>query len=210
MAFDAEKWRAWHRKRGERYAWRKAVPSSAYNPTGNSYTRGTGPQSGHYLIAQTVNNAWRALVHTTTRAVESPEFGLIEAGATEFSVMPDEVYVGRDDEITLLDRLVNGKAVLKRGAGSSDALPNAPVVSIVAVHVGETAKVAGTDYELDGDSIAWLDNAPDEGDSYAIEYLYNPTYVCLGASPDRLPRPAKDGALMPLRVLLTLKVIGDN
>lgn len=200
----ADRWRARHRKRGETYRWLKAIKAP-------DTSRGSGaPEGGWYYVEQEVGADWRALVDQTTKAIESPEFGLIEAGATMFHVMPDEAYVGRMDRIILTQRALRGDAILTRGDTEYDALPDAPVMAITAAYAGDGPYVAGTDYVLDAGRIKWLANAPATGTKYAMEYCYNPTYTCLGAAPDRMPRPGQGGALMPLRVLLTLKAIGDD
>ena len=202
---DANRWRVRHRRRGERYRWLKAFRCSCANPATNEFLRNCPLcEKGRRYVEQTLNSAVRALVHSTTEAMDDEEFGLLPVGETQISVMPDESFLQRMDKVILPDRWLPERVVLNRGTGASDELPKSPVVSIVDVTQDATVYVAGVNYQRTGNTIQWLSGAPASGSNYAVEFTYSPTYVFLGSS-QQVPRPDKNGLLMPLRGVLTMR-----
>jgi len=201
----ADRWRARHRKRGERYRWLKAFRCSCANPQTNEFSRNCPLcEKGRRYVEQTMGSEVRALVHGTTLAMDDEEFGVMPVGETQISVMPDESYLMRMDKVILPDRYLPERVVLKRGAGATDALPKSPVVAIVDVTKDATNYAAGVDYQRTGNAIEWIGSAPSAGSNYAVEFTYNPTYIFLGSS-QQVPRPDKFGVLMPLRGVLTMR-----
>ena len=63
---------------------------------------------------------------------------------------------------------------LVRGSAGADPLGNTSVRSVLSVSQGATTYAAGTDYERDGDAIAWLagGQAPATGESYEVAYRF--------------------------------------
>jgi len=61
-------------------------------------------------------------------------------------------------------------------AGASDELALQPVISLIDVRQDGKTFVEGTDYQLSGDSIAWLGGVePDPSSTYYVSYRYNYT-----------------------------------
>lgn len=193
---QTERFRAFHRSRGEAYRWYKAY--KVENPRAVTEAE----RDGNIYEEQYVNPAWKALVHQTERDFEDAEFGFIAKGAAAVSVMPDETRLARGDRLIFPERTEMSRALIVRGEGSTDDLVFKPVSSIVTVRQDTTIYVAGTDYKQTGDTVEWLDgNAPDAGEKYMVEYLFNPTYTYIGR--DSMPRPGNNG-LMPQRGAMLL------
>lgn len=193
---QTERFRAFHRARGESYRWLKA--SRTDNPRGV----GAAERDGRIYVEGFVDPSWKALIHQTDVAYEDKEFGLIAKGTAAISVMPDETFLARLDRVILTERRLLSRALVSRGAGLTDKLAFAPVVLLVAVRKNTTEYAPGTDYKLTGDTVEWLNgHGPGEGEKYSVEYTYCPTYVFIGS--DRAPR-AGDAGLLPQRGALLL------
>jgi hypothetical protein len=193
--FDAEKYRSLHRRRGEPFLWDKSFECGCPDIRQCDVC----DKDGQAYVRQTVDSATRILIHDTVSDMQEREFGLIPAGQTPFSVMPDEAYIGRLDRITLPSRERIMQQEVVRGNTATDSLLYAPV-TINDVRQGDTTF---TEYELTATGIEWVGDAPAEGEKYAIEYTYRPVFVFLGDN-DRMPRPDKNGVLMPQRGLLMI------
>lgn len=193
---QTERFRAFHRARGEAYRWLKA--SRTDNPRGVP----TAERDGRIYVEGFVDPRWKALVHQTDVAYEDKDFGLIAKGTAAISVMPDETFLARLDRVILTERRLLSRVLVTRGAGQTDKLILTPVVSLVSVRHNSTVYVAGTHYKLTGDSVEWLNgHGPAEAEKYTVEYTYHPTYVFIGS--DRAPR-AGDAGLLPQRGALLL------
>lgn len=193
---QTERFRAFHRSRGETYRWFKAF--KVENPRAVAGAE----RDGNIYEEQYVNPAWKALVHQTDRDFEDAEFGFITKGTAAVSVMPDETRLARGDRLIFPERTEMSRALVVRGEGSTDDLVFNPVASIEAVRQDTTVFVAGTDYQKNGNAIEWLGgDAPQAGEKYMVEYLFNPTYIYIGR--DSMPRQGNNG-LMPQRGAMLL------
>jgi hypothetical protein len=207
---DVEKWRIRHRKRGERYLWFKAVRKTTNSATHNEYARNkanAGGTDGIVYVEQAMDARWRALVHSTDKDIQDAEFGFIPAGTTSISVLPDETPLSRHDHIVLTDRRLTVAEAVRRGSGTIDVLQQSRVVSITSVNQLDGVFVQGVDYVQSGDAIEWLTNNKPALDSiYNVQYSYSPVYIFLDSH--QVPRPDKNGKLMPQRGVLILEAIG--
>jgi hypothetical protein len=183
--------RAQHQQHGERYRWFKAIPVANWREV-----EGAG-RDGNLYIEQTLPEDARAFMHQTEVDFEDGELGLIPKGTSAISVMPDEAFLKRGDRISLPERRLPMIQLVTRGTGDADALLWTPVKSIIEVTLNGVAFTLGTDYQLLGNSIQWLQSKPDNGTQYTVEYFYEPMYFYIGS--DRTPRPDSGGVLMPQR-----------
>lgn len=166
--FSAEKWRAWHRKRGERYRWIKAMPCGCEDVR----TCAVCDRGGRVYLEQTLPEAARALVHRSQHAVEDEKYGLIPAGSTEISVMPDEAYPDRLDRIILLDRRIVAREKPRRGQEAADVFIRTPVATVGEVRRAGVVYRPTIDYSVTATGIEWHDiHRPLPG----ATYLYGPT-----------------------------------
>jgi hypothetical protein len=206
---DAEKWRARHRQRGERYRWFKALRCGCESPRQCAQC----DADGRVYIEQAMPVKARALVHSTQTEMTDKEFGVFPQGSTMISVMPDESPLVRLDRVVLTERRRTVRAEVTRGAtsagtGNSDAFIHAPVVAITDVRKGATVYALDVDYVLTESGLTWLgSNKPANGERFAVEYAYTPTYVFLEQN-DKPPRPDHEGVFMPQRGLLMMRQPG--
>lgn len=184
----AQKFREFHRRHGESFRWFKALPET----TGN----------GRSYVEQNVEARTQIMVHNTRREMQDTEFGLIAPGTTMAAVMPDEAFLGRNDRIVLVQRSMLARVLLVR-SGASERLPQRYGIQVQEIRAGGSLLVAGTHYTVSGSTITWKVAAgtPAIGDSFSVEYLYQPVfeYLPLGT---QMPRPDRKGVLMPLRGML--------
>lgn len=192
---DAGLFRKFHRQRGERYLWWKAVTVE------NPHLVAGAERDGNLYVLQTLPAAARALF-TSELSMGNESFGALSEGNGSISVMPDESYLQRGDRIGRPDTPLIRSEKMTRGAGVSDALSWQPVVSIVSVRREATFYEAGTHFQLTGAAVEWIAGAPASGEIYHVEYLYVPLFKCL--EEQRAPRADKRGVLMPQRMSLLL------
>lgn len=164
-------------------------------------------ESGNYLVSgmsmytkesEDVNsitlvvNAGRAYVQGYEVNRPSPAYITISKSQDTRSVIGElKVYhTGTDlyklnnlnaNQITQVIATVSVTQTVTRGniANGMDLLPKTPVLSITSIVQGETTYVAGTSYQLSGDSVDWsLGGAePSNGSTYSITYQYNKELV---------------------------------
>lgn len=211
-ALNAEEFRALARNLGEPYRWFKAFRANNYDPSDNTYQRNAVPDArkGRIYVEQTLPTGARCLISRTRVEMEDEKFGLIPIGETVISVLPDESFLARFDEIILPVRKQVSRAVMTRAhSGDVDSLPESNPVSITDARQNDTEYANGEDYELQGSSIRWLTmNRPEPDSKYSIEFEYNPVYTFLGeGAGERMARPDVNGVLMPMRGVITLKAM---
>lgn len=138
---------------------RQADPgTSGRDRTGRLYTEQLYCADGTTLIS-----AVRVMVWETTQDIEDAEFGLLPAGTTMLSVIPDEIPAARLDRFVLPDRRIVVRRVLTRGDDFDDSIFNdasasipTPVDSIVRVWRNNIVYRPEIDYTLTNNNIEWL------------------------------------------------------
>lgn len=198
-------WRARHRKRGETYTHQAALRC----PHTDARSCTLCERDGYIYESQSVPSGAKILVWNSQADMQVQEFGVIPAGSTLISYMPDEMALSRLDRITLTQRGESTQERVTRGATATDALLLPPVVELLEVRDAAMVYEDGVSYQLTGNTIEWLvadegDPAipqPAEGTPYTVWYSYRPTYVFLGAVIEP-SRPDADGAPMPQHVAL--------
>ena len=203
---DAEVFRKLHRQRGKKYAWWKAFRCDCANPITGEADPGCAlcERNGRQYIPQFVHPSFRALFDEAKEEWSDEEFGRFAVGATKISVMPDESFLARYDRIVQLEGRLVARETLKRGAGDRETVARRFVPQFIGVRQGATIYRRDIDYLLSlpydqHPQIVWLDEGdkPAPGAAYIAEYLYQPSFLFVGAS--KPPRPGKNGILLPLR-----------
>lgn len=194
------------RQHGQPFRWWKAwrAPQGAVGPNGEVRER-----NQRLYIEQELESGVHCLFYQTQRDLLHPDLGMVPAGHSAVSVMPDECELAYLDRIAPVWVAWRERVYLKRGSGESDALLHKTVASIDSVLVnGDYAD--SNDYELvEGGGVGWLNNVPALGTSYAVEYRYHPLFEFLG-NEQGVMQIGKDGVLLPQRGLLRLVVPGGG
>jgi hypothetical protein len=139
------------------------------------------------------------------------DFGLLPAGSTMLSCLPEVVEVSPGGRLlrTSAEQARTGRATVVRGGGSLDALPRRFVTAILKVSVNgvdvapsryEAASANGPN-DADVGGVRWLSDAPVAGSKMFVLFRYLPFYRCLGEAMQSAP-VGEDGLLLPQRVLL--------
>lgn len=136
----------------------------------------------------------RCLVWETKRRVEAAEFGWITRRDTMFSVLPEDVKMFPGWRVSLFDVPEPANTRINR-AGSSNALPGAPVKSVLAIYTEAGALVSASTYSVSEEGISWLSGAPAEGASLSVDYEACPWYEWLPDEQSILQRGADDSLL---------------
>lgn len=205
VGFTAETFRKFHRTRGKKYAWWKAFKCDCTGAAGEpDPTCALCERNGRQYIPQFVHPSFRALWSEAKEEWSDEEFGRFPIGATKISVMPDESFLGRYDRIVQVEGRILARESLKRGAGDRETLAHRFVPQFIGVRQGEKLYRLDVDFVFSNPydqhpQIVWLDDgeAPATSASYNAEYLYQPSFLFMGALTP--PRPDKNGILMPLR-----------
>ncbi len=195
------------RQHGQPFRWWKAWRASqgVTGPHGEVRER-----NQRLYIEQELESGVHCLFYQTQRNLLHPDLGMVPAGHSAVSVLPDECELAYLDRIAPVWVAWRERVYLKRGSGTVDALLHKTVASIDAVLVdGDYAN--NGDYALaeNGGGIEWLNNAPTAGANYAVEYRYHPLFEFLG-NEQGVMQIGKDGVLLPQRGLLRLVVPGGG
>lgn len=194
-------YRAQHQQHGQPFRWWKAwrAPQGVTGPGGELRER-----NQRLYIGQTMAAGVHCLFYQTQRNIMHPELGMVPAGHTAISVLPDEC------ELAYLDRIAptavqwRERAYLKRGATDTDALLHKTAAAIGAVLLnGEYADPDNYTLAAGGAGIRWLSGAPAAGTNYAVEYHYHPLFEFLG-NEQGIMQIGKDGVPLPQRGLVRL------
>lgn len=85
------------------------------------------------------------------------------------------------DQVTAISGTKQVTRTLTHGSatGSSDLLPDTPVLQIISVQQGSVVYVKGTDYVQNGDSVDWSPsgNEPSPGSTYQVTYQFIDQFV---------------------------------
>ena len=161
-------------------------------------------------IEQELESGVHCLFYQTQRNLLHPDLGMVPAGHTAISVVPDECELAYLDRVAPTSIAWRERVYLKRGVTDTDALLHKTVASIDSVMVdGDYADADAYALAENGGGITWLANAPSAGTSYAVEYRYHPLFEFLG-NEQGVMQIGKDGVLLPQRGLLRLVVPGGG
>jgi hypothetical protein len=176
---------------GERVRLIKAMPCTCYNPQENyDEQRGCGRcQFGQLYEEQTLADDVRVLITAVKKRYVHPEFGFVKVGDLTCQNMPDEILLGPLDKLVLVGRQMLQRQQVQKGV---DTLSWPYPCTLRAVRDRDVKYTVDTDCELDAPNkqIVWLEggDAPGDGDTYTVEYLYNPVFWYL-LGDESPPRP---------------------
>lgn len=120
-------------------------------------------------------------------------------------------WIGEHDKVTLLSTQFKATRAVRKGTWyrgrEPDVLPNTYVTEILRIIQADsdtgdvTVYESGTDYNLDGNKVIWLNGgqAPADGTFYTVMYLHHPTYVVYTDLPQARDQ---DGQIFPRKVVL--------
>lgn len=190
---DAEEVRELVRDRGERVLLYKALPCSCSQTqdvseeSSESESCPYGCASGNIftqkVFAEEIADSV-GIVTEYNKTVYSPDLGRTPSGTAKWIGMADEVVLGDQDRLTLLDREEIVREVIRHGDSDlDDVLAHPEITQIIELRQGFTTFVEGVDFELAPAEFApsglplpgrilWLDggNAPEMDSFYSIEY----------------------------------------
>lgn len=178
---------------GERIRWYQARPCTCYDPQTN-YDQQQGCSACEHGQVYVDQGIIKAVVTDVKREMIHPDFGLLQVGDLILRTMPGTMIVQNWDKIVLLDRPTEVWDRLVKG--SRDTFTNiANVVSVMAVCVGSTDYIEGTDWSFTApNTITWLGGgtAPAGGSVYTAFVRFHPTFWYVGSQRSG-NRPAEVG-----------------
>lgn len=204
-SLDSAITRAQHLSQGEPFRLFVAFLNSAENFQNDVYDRTgrlPGDSSNRIYVESTLGDNVRALFDESTDFLTQTETGPLPTGNVNISTFPDEALIGRLDRVIRVNAIVPTRALIIRGTGD-DFLVFGPVADVQAVRMNNTVYMLNTNYTVVGNAIHWVSGGPSLGDTYMVEYTYQPTYEALYET-TRTPRPDKNGVLMPQRMEMKL------
>jgi hypothetical protein len=185
--------------RGKAVLWWKGwrVPADATGPNGEARQR-----NGMVYVPQELAPEVRVMVYQTKRDTMTPDFGLVEKGATAMSTIPRWMEMASGDQVSFPDAAILARDTVTRGATDTDALPFTPVADITAVLVADALANVAT-YQAVANGIKWLSGAPAANVVYFVEYHYAPRWEWL-IDEQSVMQSGQDGSKLPQRGVLRL------
>jgi len=203
--FDPEKFRELTNERGESIRWHKGIVCPCTDPMTANRNRECplcfGVGFAYSVDAELAG--FKALIRQVDERKEFAKYGQLYLGDITISTMPDELPIGENDLVDLLERRFRREEVITRGTGTTDVLHWIPQAELISVRSVATEYIIGTDVELDSDLLSWLDNEPATGTRLTVVYDWIPRYIVVPSMIAK--RRVVNNVDMPQRVVARLK-----
>ncbi|HEY0076807.1 MAG TPA: hypothetical protein VGB77_22175 [Abditibacteriaceae bacterium] len=159
-----------------------------------------------------------AVIYDYNKDIYVPEFGRVPSGQAKWISMANQITLGNQDRVVLMDREEEARQIIERG---DDTLSHPFVFEVLRIEQGLTQFVEGEDWELvtgtqdnagnpfTPSSINWLTDGPGEGETYSIMYLRRPRLIFRGDA----QRPARNnlaGEKLVQRLNLTILPLANG
>lgn len=197
----AEDYRIQYQQHGKAFRWWKAYEAADGQTGPNGEPRN---RDERILVEQELNGA-KCLLYSTKFDMMDEQFGLLPAGSTSISVLPDECELQRKDRLQFPDVLRMQREITTR-TGANAVLLYAP--SQILKVLSGSAVVPPSAYEMTAGGLLWKSGAPAIGASFTIEYRYVGTWEYLFDEQGTVQRGV-DALPLPQRGVIRLMRAGE-
>lgn len=198
----AEDFRAQMHEHGKVFRWWKAYDAEQ----GGAIPGAVHERNGRAYVEQTLPAGAKCFLHSTKFDMMDEQFGLLPAGSTAISVMPDEVELSRLDRLRVPDVLrLQGESLTRTGTNAVLLYPPSQILKVFS----GGAEVSPTAYEMTPSGLLWKIGAPAVGASFSIEYRFVPTWEFLFSEQGVIQR-GTDGVALPQRGVIRQMRAGET